>query len=229
MILVYMGSGRLMNMVLEQATGRPVSGGIPMTAWVEMGLQEGSRGPGWYNGYNVSVFAGNDDDTEKTKEAIREDLMDTITQFAAQPEEAADFFLRKAQSIWAEPTFQSLWIQEVKGGSWLLPGMTDSLLKEGGLLNRLYLGECNWFQTFIYMGAFLFLLFAGRKLRWEQLIPAVIFIGGFLFHMAWEGKGQYTICYFILLIPYAYAGFGQTIQWLAGSRGGQETGLHKTI
>ena len=26
MILVYMGSGRLMNMVLEQATGRPVSG-----------------------------------------------------------------------------------------------------------------------------------------------------------------------------------------------------------
>lgn len=229
MILVYMGSGRLMNMVLEQATGRPVSGGIPMTAWVEMGLQEGSRGPGWYNGYNVSVFAGNDDDTEKTKEAIREDLMDTITQFAAQPEEAADFFLRKAQSIWAEPTFQSLWIQEVKGGSWLLPGMTDSLLKEGGLLNRLYLGVCNWFQTFIYMGAFLFLLFAGRKLRWEQLIPAVIFIGGFLFHMAWEGKGQYTICYFILLIPYAYAGFGQTIQWLAGSRGGQETGLHKTI
>ncbi|MFQ7585575.1 MAG: ArnT family glycosyltransferase, partial [[Clostridium] symbiosum] len=66
MILVYMGSGRLMNMVLEQATGRPVSGGIPMTAWVEMGLQEGSRGPGWYNGYNVSVFAGNDEDTEKT-------------------------------------------------------------------------------------------------------------------------------------------------------------------
>lgn len=228
MILVYMGSGRLMNMVLEQATGRPVSGGIPMTAWVEMGLQEGSRGPGWYNGYNVSVFAGNDDDTEKTKEAIREDLMDTITQFAAQPEEAADFFLRKAQSIWAEPTFQSLWIQEVKGGSWLLPGMTDSLLKEGGLLNRLYLAVCNWFQTFIYMGAFLFLLSAGRKLRWEQLIPAVIFIGGFLFHMAWEGKGQYTICYFILLIPYAYAGFRQTIQWLSGSRGGQETGLHKT-
>ena len=102
---------------------------------------------------------------------------------------------------------------------------------EGRLLapSGLYLGVCNWFQTFIYMGAFLFLLFAGRKLRWEQLIPAVIFIGGFLFHMAWEGKGQYTICYFILLIPYAYAGFGQTIQWLAGSRGGQETGLHKTI
>lgn len=216
MILINLNSSRLMNTFLEDVTGRPVSGGIPMTAWVEMGLKEGSRGPGWYNGYNVSVFAGNDEDTEKTKEAIREDLTETMAQFAANPEAAADFFLRKAQSIWAEPTFQSLWIQEVKGGSWLWPGMTDSLLKEGGLLNRVYFTICNYFQTFVYTGAFLFLLFGGRKMRWEQLSLAVIFIGGFLFHMAWEGKGQYTVCYFILLLPYAFSGIGQSIRWLSG-------------
>lgn len=221
MVLVYMGSGQGMNLFLENVTGRPVSEGIPMTAWVEMGLQEGSRGPGWYNGYNVSVFSRNGEDTEKTKEAVREDLLDTIAQFGAEPDMAAGFFMRKAQSIWAEPTFQSLWIQEVKGGSWLWPGMTDSLLKEGGFLNRIYMAICNWFQTFIYMGALLFLLFRGKKLRWKQLIPAIIFIGGFLFHLVWEGKGQYTICYFILLIPYAFSGIGQTIKWLSGVKGGQ--------
>lgn len=215
MFMVYLGSGGVVNTFLESVTGRPVAGGIPMTAWVEMGLQEGSRGPGWYNGYNVSVFARNDEDTEKTKEAIRDDLSDTAAQFLAEPETAADFFLRKAQSIWAEPTFQSLWIQEVKGGSWLLPGLTNSLLKEGGTLNGIYLAVCNWFQTLTYAGAFLFLLIGGRKLKWEQLIPAVIFIGGFLFHMAWEGKGQYTVCYFILLLPYAFSGFRQTIEWLS--------------
>lgn len=221
MVVVYMGGVKAMNVFLENVTGKPVSGGIPMTAWVEMGLQDGSRGPGWYNGYNVSVFAGNGEDTEKTKEAIREDLMDTISEFGADPEAAADFFLRKAESVWAEPTFQSLWIQEVKGGSWLLPGFTDSLLKEGGLLNRGYMAVSNWFQTFIYVGAFLFLLLGMKRTRWEQLIPAIIFIGGFLFHMAWEGKGQYTVCYFILLIPYAFAGLGRTIKWLSGNGGGQ--------
>lgn len=221
MAVVYMGSGKVMNAFLENVTGKPVSGGIPMTAWVEMGLQEGSRGPGWYNGYNVSVFAENDEDTEKTKEAIREDLMDTVSEFGADPEAAADFFLRKAESVWAEPTFQSLWIQEVKGGSWLLPGFTDSLLKEGGILNKGYMAVSNWFQTFIYAGALLFLLSGGKRTRWEQLIPAIIFIGGFLFHMAWEGKGQYTVCYFILLIPYAFTGIGRTIKWLSGHGGGQ--------
>ena len=42
-----------------------------MTAWVEMGLQEGSRGPGWYNGYNVSVLPETMMIRKKTKEAIR--------------------------------------------------------------------------------------------------------------------------------------------------------------
>ena len=35
----------------------------------------------------------------------------------------------------------------------------------------------------------------------------ILFIGGFLFHLVWEAKGQYTITYFILLIPYAVAGY----------------------
>ena len=33
-----------------------------------------------------------------------------------------------------------------------------------------------------------------------------IFIGGFIFHLFWEAKGQYTITYFVLLIPYCVKG-----------------------
>ena len=32
------------------------------------------------------------------------------------------------------------------------------------------------------------------------------FIGGFLFHLVWEAKGQYSVVYFMLLLPYAYLG-----------------------
>lgn len=221
MAAVYMGAGRAMNFYLESVTSRPAAEGIPMTAWVEMGLLEGKRGPGWFNNYNVSVFAANGSDSERTREAISQDLKDTIAEMAQDPAGTADFFLRKTESIWAEPTFQSLWIQEIGGGSWLLPGVTDSLLKKGGILNAVYLALSNAIQTLVYAGAFLFLLLNGRKVRWEQLIPGIIFIGGFLFHLAWEAKGQYTVFYFLLLLPYAWAGLGCGASLLSGFHGKQ--------
>ena len=41
----------------------------------------------------------------------------------------------------------------------------------------------------------------------KQLTFAIIFIGGFLFHLIWEAKCQYTITYFVLLIPYSVKGY----------------------
>lgn len=35
----------------------------------------------------------------------------------------------------------------------------------------------------------------------HRLLLPMIFIGGFIFHLFWEAKGQYTITYFVLLIP----------------------------
>lgn len=208
---LYIGSGKMVNLYLEAVTGQPVSKGSPMLAWVEMGLTEGSRGPGWYNGYNIGVFSDHDLDPEETLIVVKADLKDTLQEFAEAPQMAADFFIRKAASIWAEPSFQGLWIQEIKGNSWLLPGMTKSLFKEGGLLNRLFMFLFNYIQSLVYIGALLFFILYRKRITWEQLIFAVVFIGGFLFHMAWEAKGQYSVCYFILLIPYAALGLKEAI------------------
>ena len=40
----------------------------------------------------------------------------------------------------------------------------------------------------------------------HRLLLPMIFIGGFIFHLFWEAKGQYTITYFVLLIPYCAKG-----------------------
>ena len=48
----------------------------------------------------------------------------------------------------------------------------------------------------------------------KKLVPAMIFVGGFVFHMFWEAKCQYTIPYFVLLIPYAVFGFSKTAEWI---------------
>ena len=90
-----------------------------MIIWLEMGLQDGSRAPGWFNNYNVYIYLDNHEDPELTQAAVERDLAMTVQYFLEHPDYTADFFEKKIQSVWAEPTFQSLWIQEVKGPGWL--------------------------------------------------------------------------------------------------------------
>lgn len=39
-----------------------------------------------------------------------------------------------------------------------------------------------------------------------MLLPAVAFLGGFLFHIAWEAKSEYVLPYFLMLFPYSVRG-----------------------
>ena len=43
-------------------------------------------------------------------------------------------------------------------------------------------------------------------MKLHRLLLPTIFIGGFLFHLFWEAKSQYTITYFVLLMPYCAKG-----------------------
>lgn len=43
-------------------------------------------------------------------------------------------------------------------------------------------------------------------MKLHRLLLPTIFIGGFIFHLFWEAKSQYTITYFVLLIPYCAKG-----------------------
>ena len=50
-----------------------------------------------------------------------------------------------------------------------------------------------------------------KYLKW--LLP-VIFIGGFLFHILWEAKGQYTLPYCVCLLPMCVWGYGFAVAWI---------------
>ncbi len=214
LICVYVAASRGMKMGISAVTGYDISGGAPMIAWVEMGLQEGSRGPGWYNGYQISLFEQADGDSEQVSVWVQEDLANTISNMIANPRDSAVFFLKKIASIWAEPTFQSLWIQEVGNSSWTETSIPWQLFKEEGLLNKIYVFVTNLMQTFVYAMACIWIirgmsdrnLYFQKEDRWDMLLPGIIFIGGFIFHIFWEAKGQYTVVYFMLLLPYAYRG-----------------------
>ena len=81
-----------------------------------------------------------------------------------------------------------------------------SILSEGKVNETITL-YMNIIQTLILFGATTYMILDFKKIKSKQLIFIIIFIGGFLFHMFWEAKCQYTFTYFVLLIPYAVRGF----------------------
>lgn len=192
------------NKIIEGIIGQQVAKGIPTLAWVEMGLQEGPMANGWYNLYNVNVMNNNDYDSEKANLAIKADLSNTVNNFVANKKYAILFFQKKITSQWCEPTFESLWIQDNRESNLLSkPSVINSLIFSTGKLHKLYIEVFKIIQIFIYLLSMLYFIVNFKSKEVNHLILPIIFIGGFIFHIFWEGKSQYTIVYFICLIPYA--------------------------
>lgn len=69
----------------------------------------------------------------------------------------------------------------------------------------------NFIQTFVYFGVLCYLFFCIKNIQTEELTLLVVFLGGFLFHIIWEGKATYTLSFFVCLIPYAAKGIDELL------------------
>lgn len=198
----------LMNFLLtayyENVSGENFSGrGVPKIAWAAMGLQEGKWAPGWYNDFPVDEFMALDYDPEAMEEVSEKSIQASLEGFVEDPAYAASFFCQKIISQWNEPTFQCFMIS-------YSPERTYSRL-----LNSLYHFKLNGvletfmdgYQTAVLGGCVFFFLFRlRRRCSLKILLPGIIMLGGFLFHLVWEAKCQYALPYFFLMLPYAAAG-----------------------
>ena len=182
--------------------------GIPMTAWIAMGLQDGKAAPGWYNGYNNVVYIENDYDYDKTAAAVMDEIKRIVSGYPKDVQTSVSFFVKKVSSQWNNPTFQSLWVLEEREGkdglAWLLHGTG----------RYLYIFWVNLLQTWILAGTFLYAVLRFRKSSIEEIILPITFIGGFVFHIFWEAEGLYAILYFPLLLPLSICGYGEWRNWL---------------
>lgn len=195
---------------VELISGKEKQDGIPMLSYVEMGLQEGRRAPGWYNAYNRSVYKENNYDSEETKKVIKEDLKETINKFKNDPKYTMEFFYKKTVSEWNNPTFQAFWINRARRtGTGKEKASIVKSVNGTGKINRVISEYMNIIQSIILFGATIFMIINFKNNKGKHLIFAIMFIGGFLFHMIWEAKCQYTITYFVLLIPYSIRGYVQ--------------------
>lgn len=208
-VLLCFGVGRFgVNESIKSANNGEEAKGIPMMAWVVMGLQDGKGAPGWYNAYNNSVYERNDYDYGRTQEAVMDDLKGRIKGMAHRPMTTLGFFVKKVSSQWNNPTFQSLWIlegrSEREGSIWML--------QEKG--RTMYIFWVNLLQTWILAGTFLYTVLRLKKSSMEEIILPVTFVGGFVFHLFWEAEGLYAILYFPLLLPLSVCGYREWASWL---------------
>ncbi|MDE6386361.1 MAG: glycosyltransferase family 39 protein [Lachnospiraceae bacterium] len=212
-IIICFAIGRFgVNQSIKNANQGEEVKGIPMMAWVVMGLQDGKCAPGWYNAYNNSVYERNDYDYDRTQEAVMDDLKSRVSGMAHRPLETTGFFVKKVSAQWNNPTFQSVWILE---------GRSDRessvwILQEKG--RAVYTFLANLLQTWILAGTFLYAVLRCKKSSMEEMILPITFVGGFVFHLFWEAEGLYAILYFPLLLPLCVCGYKEWSAWLHARR-----------
>lgn len=214
----FTGINSLAQNVYENRTGIEFGDTIPNSAYLAMGMMESSMAPGWFNGFNHVTYRLNDYNEEITDQISKEVIAERLGEFAADPLMCLDFYYKKIVSQWNEVTYECFWISMNE------ENRTRELIP---VIENLYTGKfhtaaeaaMNLYQLLLFAGA----LFCAWSLRKNKDISNVILLlcilGGFLFHILWEGKSQYIITYFPLMLPCAAFGVIYVTDFLKSKKG----------
>ncbi|MCM1113010.1 MAG: hypothetical protein NC399_07120 [Muribaculum sp.] len=202
----------------ERESGREVLDGIPYISYVLMGLQDGPRGPGWYDGRNYNELIEHDYDTEQTAFDNKEDVKARLLEFWNDKAYGVDFFRRKILSQWNSPTYHSLYeTRQFDCEAKELPGIVHQIYYEGEDAVKDYMNRYQfllYFLTAFYAASAL----AHRKRErfLEDRILLIAVIGGFLFSIVWEAMSRYVLPYVVYMIPLAAVGVWRMRELLTG-------------
>lgn len=205
MIALCATTGGLINRVVESRTDANLSEGFPTSSWIMMGLSESEKEPGWYN-ENCYTYYTEYGYSKATHDALsKADIRQRLSDFATDPAYALRFFGRKTLSQWNDPTFQSLWVNEMARNPERGP-LALSLYERGKAYQLV-----SWLMDELHLlaltGIVLWLLLCRRERNLSHLFFPLLLIGGFLFHLVWEAKGQYTFLYFFPLVAFSVLGW----------------------
>lgn len=217
-VIVIMAANKTEALLVKCVTGEEMDRGVNKLGYVMMGLQENNAlAEGWYNGFVDTAYSEDDEEYARINDELKEMLVERLSYFAHNPNETVRFFGRKIASEWNNPSFQGFWIydrnyhvaQDMIGNSVVL----NNVLGLAGKIriSRFIICILNLLQTFTLFGALMFCVYSFRQSGDTNicchLILPIFFIGGFLFHLFWEAKAQYTLPYFVFLFPLALKGF----------------------
>ncbi len=206
--LISIGSFNLIIFSYEKRSGVEFGDGMGQPLYFDVGISESSMAPGWFNYSVIGTYINTNCSTEESNKIAMEDIKLRMEKFKSDPKYTRDFFNKKIISQWNEPSYECLWISQVKGHY-------NGEVKADSLLYSIYSGKWNKF-FYDYFGFFQmisFILFAvamialiKKRCNAETMLMLIVLIGGFLYHLIFEGKSQYLFTYFILIVFFASYG-----------------------
>ena len=197
------GASNLVIMSYESRAHVNLSGGVPQSLYLDMGINESYMAPGWYNGIAHDLYLNSGCNAEIAQSQAWSDINSRLNTMGSNPNYAIEFFGNKILSQWNEPSFESVWISEVKAHTYTITGIGASVYDGStGQFLDLYF---NFYMQIIYIlfAVGIYCLFLKRKTNIETTLLPLILLGAFGYHLLFEGKSQYILTYIILLIPTA--------------------------
>lgn len=205
--IVTVGTSNLVIMSYEIRANVQLNDGVSQILYLDMGLNESYMAPGWYNGIALNTYKNNNLNSDAAETQAKADISSRLDKMSNDLGYTAEFFTKKFISQWNEPTFESIWVSEVKQHN--ENGLTDAIYN-GGLGNFLE-SYFNIYMQLIYIlfSIGLILLIVRKKANIETILLPLVILGGFGYHLLFEGKSQYIMTYIILLIPVCAFGMSQ--------------------
>lgn len=207
-IFIAVGSFNLAIYGYEKRSGVELGDGVSQLLYFDAGINESSMAPGWYNDLGKSTYLKANCNKEAAEQVARTDIEQRLNKFSNDKPYARDFFSKKILSQWNEPSYESIWVSQVKGHY-------NGEVKEDTLLHSVYSG--NWgkffYDYFDFYHMIVFILFAvgmiglmKKKCDTTTIMLLTGLVGGFLYHLLFEAKSQYLLTYFIVMVPFAAYG-----------------------
>ena len=218
LLLCAVGLPKLVTLQYSSRSGAELNTHITAKMKVYSGISESNMAPGWYNGLDLITLrdANMDMDAGNSKAQAGIDARLEVLQ---NENRLFEFLQKKLYSQFNEPSFQSVWISQVKAHN-LPEGETLSKFVDSvytGGLSKLLGIWFNYYVMILYIGfaAGMIFLMIRRRTNSETIILPLTVLGGVIFHILFEAKSQYILPYLIIIIPFAMYGLCQLSRTLS--------------
>ena len=189
------------------ASGIDFGEGEPISSYFAMGLHwdEYAVTGGGYDGYTFDNYYDSGFDSELADQKAKENLKESINYFVSNPSYAIQFFKYKFIATWCEPLFGTVEIGPLECfGQYTHNIFVQSIYTDGYLylIAEKFMNAYN-IIIFSFCAIFCFrMIFKRKRINGYEVMPALYFIGGMIFHLISETQARYMPIYVVPLIIY---------------------------
>ena len=188
----------------EDRADKNLGDSIPFVSWFAMGMQEGPNAPGWYNyGATMANFENANFDADLAAERSVEEIKKRMEVFNEDKQYRNDFFFKKFTSMWNETSYESIWNNQVRAQYKEKTGLAKWACGKGEKKLKRFM---DLLAQFVFVSSLAAVVYCLKTKNTLAFFPALITVGGILYHLLAEAKSQYAIPYYVWITAFAAVG-----------------------